>query len=188
MKRSYTHQRMGGSVSNMGSKLKTIGLLGLIIFLLITTIYVSQILKQESESTPTTIKKTKASSITYKRTVDITVPSPTPTPTPTPLQSVATPTSTPFPAIQSTTTTITPTQSPSPTQTITPTTASGVSVIPTPTPTEIVLAKIESASTPTLIPSVTITQTQNLPEVGWIKPAHILFLFAFSLIFFSLIY
>jgi len=169
---------VGGII--MGNKIKTYGLLGVVFFLLVSTLYVSVLLRDESQSAPTTVKKTKAAVRTYTRTLALLPPSPTvvSSPDPTPTSSLVSPTPRSFAAIQNPTVLLT--LSPSVkllAQATSPTAAVS--------PTEVLLSKVSSASA-TISPTRALLTT--LPSTGWMKPIHLLFVFAFSLIFFSLIY
>lgn len=200
----------------MGNKIKTIGLLLIVGFLLVTTVYVSLQLRKDSTSAPTTVHQTKAATKTYSTTVSLNSSAVTPTqrvlsPTATSAQPslaqgnqsssaivVLTPTS--MVDASPGTILISPTSIPTVTSSLL---AQATTVIPTPssfasaqgvsptvnlTPTETLLAKV--TSTPTINPLTTITptKTQSLPDAGWMKPMHLLFIFAFSLVFFSLLY
>lgn len=135
--------------------------------LLVTTVYISNLLS--SEDSPTQIKKTKAAAVTYSKEVDLSEPTPNPTivPTSTPALIALAPTLTlaPSPTIlpllvyQSTT--ISPTLIP---------------VIPT----------AEATLTPTK--KVLPTGVGQLPASGWIQTSSILFIVAASTILFSLLF
>lgn len=172
--------------------MKTGILLTVVLFLLGTTLYVSYLLRQDSGSSPTTVVKTKAAARTATREVNINPPTPTSfaVPTATPF-----PTATPIPAVASADNAGPAALNASPTPaaagatvgTPTPTSAL-LAAAGTPTPTEALIAAVSNTPTPLASGSATPTKTQELPDAGWIKPSHLMFLFAFSLIFFSLIY
>lgn len=167
---------MDGWENNMGNKIKTIALLLVVGFLLASTLYISYLLRSESKSAPTTVKKTKAATLTYSKSVSINSFSPTATKIPSPTISL-TPTVVPtnaFSIAGSMATAISPTA-------VVPTLANV-------SPTEVLLAQTTSTPTPSAVSTATTTRAQTLPETGWIKPAHIMFVFAFSLIIFSLIF
>lgn len=151
-------------------KIKTYGLLVIVAFLLIATIYISILLRDESPTAATTIKKTKAASKTYSRTLAMAFPSPTVILTP---SATATPTPESFAAAQIPSIITTPT---------------GILLALAPSPTEVVLAEAGPTSSASSTISPTKEALTELPSTGWMKPMHLLFIFAFSLIFFSLIY
>lgn len=158
----------------MGNKIKTIALLLVVGFLLASTLYISYLLRSESKSAPTTIKKTKAAALTYSKSVSINSFSPTATKIPSPTNA--------FSIAGSMMTSISPTAV-VPTS-LTPT----ASLLASVSPTEVLLAQITSTPIPSAVSTATTTRAQTLPETGWIKPVHIMFIFAFSLIIFSLIF
>lgn len=206
---SFIRQKMGGWGNKMLSKIKTVLLVFVVGFLLFATLYISFLLKSETESSPTTIKKTKAAAITYSKTIAYSSPTPIPTATIVPISPAAqgsfsaggsmispvlSPTSVLLAmggAAVDTSPTPVSTLTPSPTSVLlaqapTTSTISATIDLSTPTPTEVLLSRVTSTIAPTTAASVTATKT--LPDAGWIRPAHLMFVFAFSLIIFSLIY
>lgn len=175
----------------MKGNIKTAVLLIVIIFLLISTVYVSLQLQNGSESAPTTIRKTKAAAATYSgqytlRSSSSSQPSPAEA-----SSNDLSPTSRLLASAQSTD--ITPQATQEPVATISPTSTLLASNVLTPSasvnPTETILARVTSVPTiATTSKTPTPTKTKILPETGWIKPSHLMFVFAFSLIFFSLIF
>lgn len=168
--------------------IKTVLLLGVVVFLLITTVYVSFLLRSDAGTAPTTIQKTKAAQTTYSKTLALSQSTPVPTlipPSPVSQSSTVNETPSPesgsFAAVQ-VPTVVGGTISPSPTSTLL------AAISGTPTPTEVILAKITSTPTPVSTMTATPIRSQTLPEAGWMKPSHLIFAFAFSMIFFSLIY
>lgn len=158
----------------MNSKIKTIVLLSVVGFLFVTTLYVSFLLRSGPETAPTTIKKTKASAITYSRTLALNTPTAT---------IVISPTEA---FIQGTSliSTISPTISPTESLSISPSPTETLIAKADISPTETLLAKV--TSTPTVV--VTKVKADVLPDAGWVKISHLVFVFAFSLVIFSLLY
>ncbi len=194
MKHSFILRKTDGLESSH-MNIKTILLLCVVGFLLVTTVYVSFLLRSDAGTAPTTIQKTKAAQTTYSKTLALNQSTPSPSLVPTsaasqslaaseassPLNVTPTPESGSFAAVQ-VPTVVNGTISPSPTSTLL------AAVSGTPAPTEVILAK--TTSTPALASTITATpvRSQTLPEAGWMKPSHLVFVFAFSMIFFSLIY
>ena len=192
---------MGGWGISMKNKrtITTVFLAVMMVLLLSSTIYISGLLS--SPSSPTQIKKTKAAAVTYTRNVDL---FPTDMAEPTPLITQPAPTLLALaPSIVPTTipTTI-PTKAP-----VIPTVLEPTAVPPSPTLQPLLAYKSTSISptlapltkggsdmsvTPTKVPSPTKkiqpTETQELPETGWVQTSSILFIVATSTILFSLLY
>lgn len=182
--------------------------------LLVATFYISALLSSPNKS-PTQIRKTKASAVTYKKEINLVdnfgsgdgTPTVTPKPKPTLLALV--PTIIPTVAVPTKAPTKAPTTAPiilaqEPTDIPEPT-----KPVPTPTlqpllaykstsisPTLIPVRDTGGLANPTTSPSKTPTPTkkiqptgvQNLPETGWIQTSSILFIVAMTTIFFSLLF
>lgn len=197
-----TQQVTGGWAISMKKNRSAVTALLLIMTLVLlgTTFYISTLLT--SKSSPTQIQKTKASAVTYSRTVNLpefgATEEPKTTITPTPTQfPTSEPTQTPTLLAQAPTLiptlvpTIIPTlMPPTPTPTLSPLLAykstGGV------TPTLIPLSNTGGMIDPTKVPSPTRkiqpTGIQQLPESGWIQTSTILFIIATSTILFSLLF
>jgi len=210
---------MDGLAINMNKNktLITILLLSVLIFLLGSTIYISTLLSSPNSS-PTQIQKTKASAITYKKTIDLAqfdtaAPTPTVSAAPSPILPPPTskPTSTPTP--QPTLIAKAPTLPPAtaiPTKIIVSVEPTDIPEIITPTLQQLLAYKSTSV-TPTLIPikdgtggmanpttaakatpsptkKITPTGVQTLPETGWVQTSSILFIVATTTILFSLLF
>ncbi|QQG44730.1 MAG: hypothetical protein HYW86_02330 [Candidatus Roizmanbacteria bacterium] len=168
----------------MKNKIKTAVLLFIVGFLLVTTIYISFLLRSESESAPTTIKKTKAAARTYTKLIALNMPTATPTPLPTSAKYIEDGQSSVSPTLP----TVSPTSNLLAKNELTPTEPLTPILSETITPTEVLLAKVTITSTVSAAVSPTTTKVKTLPDSGWIKPLHLMFVFAFSLILFSLLY
>ncbi|MDO8497902.1 MAG: hypothetical protein Q7S61_05160 [bacterium] len=163
-------------------RIKTTLLLGMVGFLLVATLYISMQLQQEqSPSSSTVIRQTKASSVTYRRTVNINAAEPT---------EEVTPVLSPSPEISlSPTISFTP-----PPGSITGTLlAQATSPIPSGsiTPTEIILAKANLSTTLSATSSATVVadqKTKELPQSGWAQMTTLLFITASAFILFSFIF
>lgn len=165
----------------MGKKIHTALLLFIVVFLLVTTVYVSFQLRQEpSLSGMTTVKKTKAASITYTKFINLAQPENTVIPTPTAeLLAKAD---------------------------ISPTVSTGAAIfnisetpIVSPSPTEVILAKISGELTPTTGNennsgtksanlSPTTKKLSSLPQTGWMQNTTFFFIIASAFILFSFIF
>lgn len=151
------------------------------IVLLGTTVYISTLLS--SKSSPTQIQKTKASAVTYSRTVDLpdfgsstdqttltpTVgPSVFPTVPPTLIPTPPSQTTTPAPTLLAQAPSLTPSPIPTklptliPTMTLAPTALPEPTDLPTPTLSPLLAYKSTGGVTPTLIP---ITNTGGMTDV-----------------------
>lgn len=166
---------------------KTFILLFVVLLLIGATIYVSIMFKEETESVPpTTIQKNKPAARTYSKTLSLNLPSPTvavsPEVSPADSEDKESESSESFAAIQNPAVTTSPTPT-------TPFFASSVKAADTSiTPTETILAQAESAATVSATIQPTKTIMASLPDAGWMRPSHLFFIFAFTLIFFSLLY
>ena len=163
--------------------------------LLAAIFYISSLLSSPNKS-PTRIRKTKASAVTYKKEINL-VDDFSQTPKPTLLALV--PTIIP-------TTVVAPTKAPTKAPTTAPLIlAQEPTDIPEPTkpastPTlQPLLAYKSTSISPTLIPispsktppptkKIQPTGVQTLPETGWIQTSSILFIVAMTTIFFSLLF
>jgi len=162
-------------------------------FLLVATLYISMQLQQEqSPSSPTVIRQTKASSVTYRRTVNINAAEPTeevtPVLSPSPEISLSPIISLTPPPGSITGTLLAQATSPTPSGSITPT---AVTTSVTPTPTEIILAKANLTTTLSATSSATVSanqKTKALPQSGWAQMTTLLFITASAFILFSFIF
>ncbi len=165
----------------MKKKLSTIILLVVTIFLIISVIYISILLRDQGDSSVTKIKKTKAASLTYSRTLSIGSETIDITPTVTEPQP----------------TNLSPTRELTPTETSTPTVQTEEKIQP---PTEAVLAyrnpTITIVVTPTEgadltsfpKPTTSSQSVNNLPQSGWAQYSIIFFVGAVLMIFVSFLY
>jgi len=176
-------------------KLVTGALLVMTVTLLAATFYISSLLSSPNKS-PTQIKKTKASAVTYKKEINL-VDDFSQTPKPTLLALVPTiipttvvaptkapnkaPTTAPLILAQEPTDIPEPTK-PAATPTLQPLLAyKSTSISPT-------LIPISPSKTPTPTKKIQPTGVQTLPETGWIQTSSILFIVAMTTIFFSLLF
>ncbi len=191
----------GWGISTMKNKRTTltIFLIGISVVLLGSIFYISSLLS--SSSSPTKIQKTKASAVTYKRTVDL-APFGTETPVPTEPEKLISQQPTSIPTIlPSIVPSLAPTMIPTVAPTLIPT-----SIPATPTLSPLLAYKSTGGVTPTLIPlketggmtdptkapsptkKSVPTGAQELPQTGWIQTSTILFIVASSTILFSLLF
>lgn len=163
---SFIRQAMGGlGISMKNNKTAITGLLLFVtVVLLGSTVYISMLLTSPTDS-PTQIQKTRASAITYKKTIELTdfgteeptgEPSPgvSPSVSPSPTKPVptATPTVKPTSALIAKAPTLAPTSAPRPTVTIAPAVEpTDIPEVVTPT-LQPLLAYKSTTLTPTLIP------------------------------------
>lgn len=175
----------------MKKKILTISLLVFTSLLMILSIYIGRLLREEptSSASITTIRKTKAAAVTYKRVLALNFPSPTNTTeiSPTLIQNKAEPSNPVSVTV---------------TQYISPTVISLLSTVPSLTltninlsPTEIVLAKNYGIVTDVpLTQPVTnsspssVAKVSSLPESGWIHYSLMMFSVATIIIFISFLY
>lgn len=163
-------------MNKVKSKLITT-ILGLVIGVLVISIFfISSMITDDTENSPTTPKKTKAAAMTYSRNIALNK---------TPNNQNPTPNNEP---------TLTPTAKP--TILLSPTgNTDNSSNILTPTPTEIILAY----SNPSISPeqegnnasgssTISPTRATSLPETGYINNALIIFAVAGLLVFFSFLF
>lgn len=168
----------------MKNKATGIILIGLTILLMGVTIYIGILLSKPEGSTVTTIKKTKAASFTYTRTLayNYTTPTQEENPSPTTVMLAQNVSTTPN-------VTVPPDGQPTEVQ------PSG-SVSPTegtlsPSPTEVILAYNNTSPTKSASVSGTLaapTKTSTLPESGWVQYPMIIFITATCLVFVSFLF
>jgi hypothetical protein len=174
----------------------TITLIIITVLLLFFTIYIGWLLKSQGQTAPTTIKKTKASAITYSKTVLI---AKLPSLSPTQIESEPTASPKPEPTLLADKNLLTPSLTPTSQITVIPTAVSTISPIISPTisptisitvePTEELIAKNISVSpTQSSSPTAKLIAGKNLPESGsWGSYATIIAL-ASMIIFLSFLY
>ncbi|PIQ71482.1 hypothetical protein COV87_03180 [Candidatus Roizmanbacteria bacterium CG11_big_fil_rev_8_21_14_0_20_37_16] len=175
-------------------KLITGALLVMTVTLLAAIFYISSLLSSPNKS-PTRIRKTKASAVTYKKEINLVDDfSQTPKPTllvlaPTIIPTVAVPTKAPTKAPTTAPVILAqePTDIPEPTKpastpTLQPLLAyKSTSISPT-------LIPISPSKTPTPTKKIQPTGAQTLPETGWIQTSSLLFIVAMTTIFLSLLF
>lgn len=172
----------------MRKKFVTAALMVITFFLMATTIYIGKLLNEPTTSSVTTIKKTKAAALTYRRVLALNYLTPTIT-----TELLLTPTSTPDFNPSPDDITLTPNPSVSPSLSLSPTIIVSPTQMGNPTPTEIILARANPSQTlySTQSATTTITSAQKitgLPESGWIQYSLIMFAAATLIIFISFLY